>query len=184
MGWSEYGRSKMPLKLVLILMAAVAVNLMIIEGFKALLIFDHADNLDTAQLSSIDSRYEDCILIDTYVDKDENHLPWENYFTFHLLENNQGERFLAVIENHFLFPRARYWEKFSVSVPEFASNEAPVFGEYSRNMGYSCMLAPDGTIESAHVHGQKGFGVSLLLVPMLIAEYVGFVFLFRKEEIM
>ena len=39
MGWGEYARSKIPLKLVFILMAAVAANLMLIEGFKLLLFF-------------------------------------------------------------------------------------------------------------------------------------------------
>lgn len=184
MGWSEYGRSKMPLKLVLILMAAVAVNLMIIESFRVLLIFDHAKDLDTANLAALDSRYDGCTVVDTYVDKDENSLPWENYFTFHLLKNSRDEKFLAVIENHFLFPRARYRDELSMAVPEFASNEAPVFGEYFRNLGYNCMLAQDGTIEYAHVHGQNGPNIALLLVPMLIVEYIGFIFLFRREEIM
>ena len=91
----------MPLKLVFILMAAVAVNLMLIESFKILLLFDHADNLEAANLAAIDSRYANCTVIDTYTDKDENTPFWENYFTFHLLETANGERLLAVVENHF-----------------------------------------------------------------------------------
>jgi hypothetical protein len=183
MGWGEYGRSIMPLKLVFILMAAVAVNLMLIESFKVLLLFDHADNLEAVNLAAIDSRYANCTVIDTYTDKDENTPFWENHFTFHLLENAHGERLLAVVENHFLFPRARYWENLSAEVPSFASNEAPVFGGNSGSMGYTCTLAPDRTIQQAHAHGQSGLSSPLLLTVMLIVEYISFIFLFRREEI-
>lgn len=184
MSWGEYARSKVPLKLVLILMAAVAANLMLIESFKVLLLFDHADNLDAAKLSAVDGRYEGCTLVDSFVDKDESYIPWDNYFTFHLLENTEGDRLLAVVENHFLFPRARYRDDLSATVPVFDTNQLPVFGESSGQMGYTCTLAPDGTIESAHIHGQSVGSTPLLLVPMLIAEYIGFVLLFRRDEIM
>ena len=176
-------KGKMPLKPVFILIAAVAVNLMIIESFKVLLIFDHADNLNPVNLAAIDSRYEGCTLLDSYVDKDESYVPWNNYFSFHLLENAEGERLLAVVENHFLFPRARYREDLSMAVPSFGSNEPWVFGTDSGQLGYTCTLAPDRTIEEAHSYGENGIPNYILLVPLLIAEYLGFIFLFRREEI-
>lgn len=176
-------KGKMPLKLVLILIAAVVMNLVLIEGLKVMLMFDHADNLNPANLASIDSRYEGCTLLDSYIDKDEYYIPMDNYFSFHLLENAGGERMLAVVENHFLFSRARYREDLSTTVPEFASNQVPVFGESSGQMGYTCTLAPDRTIEEAHSYGENGIPNYILLVPLLIAEYLGFIFLFRREEI-
>ncbi len=180
MGWGEYTRSKIPLKLVFILMAAVAVNLMLIESFKLLILFDPADTLDPVGL---DGRFADCTLIDTYVDKDESTPPFENYHTIYLLENPDGERQLAVVENHFLFSRYRYREALSIPVPEFASNEPPVFGEYTpMKSNISCYLAQDGTIESANVLVEPGF--PFLLVFLIVAEYLAFVFLFRRDEIL
>ena len=176
-------KGKMPLKLVFILIAALAVNLMFIEGIKVMLMFDHADKLNPANLAAIDSRYEGCSLIDTYVDKDETHMPWDNYFIFHLLKNAGGERLMAVVEHHFFFPHARYREDLSTSVPTFASNQHPIFGESSGQMGYTCILAPDGTIEAAHSYGESSLPIYLLLIPLLIVEYIGFIFLFRRDEI-
>lgn len=177
-------KGKMPLKLVFILIAAVAVNLVILEGIKIMLLFDPADSLNPENPASLDSRYEGCSLIDTYVDKDEYYIPWDNYFTFHLLENPGGERLLAVVEHHFLLPKARYLEDLSTTVPEFASNQVPTFHASSGQMGYRCTLAPDGTMETVHSYGENGISVWILLVPMLIVEYIGFIFLFRREEIL
>lgn len=176
-------KGKMPLKLVFILIAAVAVNLILIEGIKVMLVFDHGDKLNQADLATIDSRYEGCSLIDTYVDKNETHMPWDNYFIFHLLRNADGERLLAVMEHHFFLPRTRYRADLSTTVPTFASNQNPLFGESSGQMGYTCILASDGTIESAHSYGESNMSIYLLLIPLLIVEYIGFIFLFRREEI-
>lgn len=178
-----FGWSKTPLKLVFILIAAVVINSALIEGIKVMLMFDPADSLDPANLSSVDSCYEGFDLIDTYVDKDESYIPFDNYFTFHLLKNAGGEKRLAVVEHHFLLPQARYREDLSTAVPEFAYNQAPVFSKDAGLMGYSCTLAPDGTIEAVSSYGESGFPVYILLIPMLIAEYIGYIFLFRKEEI-
>ena len=179
MGWGEYTRSKIPLKLVFILMAAVAVNLMLIEGFKLLLFFDSTENLDPARL---DSRYAGSTLIDTYVDKDESTPPFVNYHTLYLLEAPDGSRQVAVVENHFLFSRYRYRENLSLEVPEFASNEVPVFGTNTIKSNVSCYLAPDGTIESASVQTDVGF--PYLLVFLIVAEYLAYVFLFRRDELL
>ena len=178
MGWSEYTRSKIPLKLVFILMAAVAVNLMLIESFKLLILFDPADTLNPVGL---DSRYAGSTLIDTYVDKDESTPPFENYHTIYLLEHPDGQRQLAVVENHFLFSRYRYREYLSISVPEFASNESPIFGTNILHANVSCLLAQDGTIESANVRVDARF--PYLLVFLIIAEYLAFIFLFRRDEL-
>lgn len=175
----DYARSKIPLKLVFILMAAVAVNLTLIESFKLLILFDPADTLNPVGL---DSRYAGSTLIDTYVDKDESTPPFENYHTIYLLEHPDGQRQLAVVENHFLFSRYRYREHLSIPVPEFAANESPVFGEYTpMKSNISCYLAQDGTIESAQVLVERRF--PYLLVFLIIVEYLAFIFLFRRDEI-
>lgn len=176
-------KGKMPLKMVMILIVAVAVNLVIIEGIKVMLLFDHEDSLNPAFLASIDSRYQDYTLVDSYVDKDESYIPGDNYYSFHLLENAGGERLLAVMEHHFILPRTRYRADLSTTVPTFASNQNPLFAESSGQMGYTCILASDGTIESAHSYGESNMSIYLLLIPLLIVEYIGFIFLFRREEI-
>ena len=176
-------RGRMPMKLVLILIIAVAVNTLIIESFFLMLKFEDADTLDAEYLSILDSPYGDCTLVDTFVDLDEYSIPWDNHFTFHLLENDAGRRMLVVVENHFLLPRIRYREDLSMAVPSFGSNEVPVFGTDSGQLGYICTLARDGTIEEAHAHGQTGPHHMLFLIPLLIVEYIAFIFLFRREEI-
>lgn len=176
-------KGKMPLKLVFIIIAAVAVNLILIEGLKVMLMFDHGDKLNQADLAAIDSRYEGYSLIDTYVDKDETHMPWDSYYIFHLLKNADGERLLAVMEHHFFLPLTRYRADLSTAVPVFESNQNPVFGEHSGQMGYTCTLSPDGTIEAAHSYGENALSIYILLIPLLIVEYIGFIFLFRREEI-
>ena len=179
MGWGEYARSKIPLKLVFILMTAVAVNLMLIEGFKLLLFFDPSETLEP---TALDIRYAGSTLIDTYVDKDESTPPFVNYHTLYLLENPDGSRHLAVVENHFLFSRYRFQEKLSTDVPEFASNESPIFGTNILHANVSCLLGQDGTIESANVRVDARF--PYLLVFLIIAEYLAFIFLFRRDEIL
>lgn len=181
MGWSEYGLSKMPLKLVLIFMAAVIVNTMIIESFRVLLLFDYGKSPDTTQLTEQIPRYEGFTVLDSYLDDDESRPPWENSFTVYLLEGPDGSRELAVVENHVLFTRHRYLEDLSIPVPE--DSQTQVYGHNSPSAHYSCVLAPDGTIESAHVYADRALGTPILLVIMLIVEYVAFIWLFRRDEI-
>ena len=174
---------KLPLKLVFILLAAILVNTTLIESIHVMLNFDRMDSTAEAYLADADSRYQGCTLIDTYVDKDESYIPWDNYFTFHLVENAKGERLLAVVENHFLLSQARYREDLSREVPSFPPNQVPAFSADSGQMGYICTLAPDGSIGEAHTHGETGLNMPIILVPLLIAEYIAYILLFRREEI-
>lgn len=181
MGWSEYARSKVPLKLVFILMAAVAVNMLIIGGFGLLLHYRYTGPVDSTVLAKMNSVYENCTILDSHTDDTPSPL-WEGQSTAYLLETETGETKLATVEMHFLFNRYRYWEKFSADVPKQEGLQPVSPGTlYHQAL---CWISDNRIIESFSKGQNYGPGISLVLIPMIIIEYLAFVFIFRRDEIL
>lgn len=181
MGWSEYARSKVPLKLVFLLMAAVLVNSLIIEGFKLMTAFRYSAPIDSAVLAQMNEAYENCTILDSYEDSSDSPI-WEGHSTAYLLKTEDGETKVAAVEKHFLFDRYRYWEKFSADVPILEGRQAVSSGTLYHQAVY--WITDSSTIESFSMGQNYGPGLSLLLIPMIIIEYLGYIFLFKRHELL
>lgn len=181
MGWGEYARSKMPLKLVFILIAAVAVNMLIIGAFELLLHYRYTGPVDTAVLARMSSEYENCTILDSYTDDTQVPL-WEGTHTAYLLETENGETKLAAVEKHFLFNRYRYWEEFSTDVPKQEGRQSLIPGDLYHQALY--WINDNSVIESFSMGQNYGPGISLVLIPMIIIEYLAFIFVFRRDELL
>ena len=98
-----YLRSKIPLKLVLVLIIAVAVNFGIVIGLQVLLNFRAAGPLDETVLSTLDSAYEGCTILDhtenTSVPNDDLHIC--------LVRMADGTEHLVTLRRHMLMDRYR-----------------------------------------------------------------------------
>lgn len=182
MGWSEYARSKVPLKLVFILMAAIAVNLLIIEAFELLTLYRYTGPVDEAVLAQMNEEYENCTILDSMTDPGNEYAPWESDYTVYLLETEDGETKLATLETHFLFDRYRYLKKFSADVPQQAGRQSPNLGTIYQ--GAICWIMDNANIESFSMGSNSGPGISLVLIPMIVIEYLAYVFIFRRDEIL
>ena len=182
MGWSEYARSKIPLKLVFIVMAAVLVNFLIVEGFVLALQFRYKEPIDLAVLAEMNEEYENCTLLDTAVYSAKEHSLWGMDYTAYLLENEKGEIKVAVVAKHLLFDRYRYFEKFSGDVPIQEGVNAVTQGTNYHQAVF--WLSNSVSIGEFHIGQNYGPTSSLIIIPMIIVEYVGYCLLFKRDELM
>ena len=182
MGWSEYARSKVPLKLVFLLMAAVVVNSLIVEGIKLLTQFRFEEPMDTAVLAEMNGAYENCTLLDTAQYSAKEHTLWGMDYTAYLLETENGEIQVAVVAKHLLFDRYRYLEKFSGDVPKLEGVNAVTVGNSYQQAVF--WLSDSTSIGEFHVSQNYGPGIHLVIIPMIILEYLAYCFLYKREELL
>lgn len=181
MGWSEYARSKMPLKLVFILMAAVLVNSLFIEGFELMTQYRYTGPIDSTVLAQMNEEYENSTILDNFEDSTQGYL-WDGIYTAYLLETPEGETKLAAVEKHFLFDRYRYLEKFSTDVPNQEGRQSLIPGSIYHQALY--WVTDSSFIESFSMGQNHGPGIHLALIPMIIIEYLAYIFLFRRDELL
>ena len=179
MGWGEYARSKVPLKLVFILMAAVLVNSLIVEVFRLMYLYDYKDPID---LSLMNESYKNAVILDTARDDDATIPLWEGKCTAYLLETEDGELKFAIVEKHFLLDRYRYLEKFSADVPRQEGRQSVQTGTLHHQAG--CWIVDNAHIEYFNMGQNYGPKTQLLLIPMIIVEYLAYCYLFKREELM
>jgi len=182
MGWNEYARSKTPLKLVFLLMAAIVVNFLIVEGFKIALFFRYEKPEDVASLSQMNEEYENCTILDTAEYSAKEHFLWGMDYTAYLLETENGDIKVAVVAKHLLFDRYRYFEKFSGDVPKLEGVNAVTQGTSHHQAVF--WLSDSASIGEFHVGQNYGPGIFLVIIPMIIVEYIAYCLLFKREELM
>ncbi len=185
MGWSEYARSKTPLKLVFILIAAILVNSIIIEGIRLISLYDYKAPIDITVLSQMNGEYENAVILDTAQDDAEANPLWEDSHTAYLLETESGERKLAIVDKHFLFDRYRYLKKFSVDVPHIPEQE-DWQSVTSGTLHHQALIwiRDWSTIESFSMGQNYGPGIYLALIPMILVEYLAYIFIFKRDELL
>ena len=182
MGWSEYARSKVPLKLVFLLMAAVLVNSLIIEGFKLAFQFRYEEPVDLTVLAEMNEAYQNCTILDIKEYSAKEHTPWDLDYTAYLLETENGDMQVAVVAKHLLFDRYRYFEKFSGIVPRSEGLHAVTQGN---SFQQAVFWITDGTsIDEFHIGQNYGPNISLAIIPMIIVEYIAYCLLFKREELL
>jgi len=110
----SYLRSKLPLKLLLIGIIAVAVNFGIVLGLQLLINFRAPGPVDEAALAKLDSAYEGCTILDhtenTHVSRDDLHI--------YLVKAADGTEHLVTLRRHMLMDRYRIVKSACKPLPE------------------------------------------------------------------
>ena len=180
MGWSEYARSKTPLKLVVLLMAAVLVNGLLVECIRIASLYTYDAPIDIAVLAQMDNTFQNATILDQR-QNESAHILWEGEYIAYLLKTESNDVKLAVVQKHFLLDRYRYMDKFTADVPTAEGMNAPISGTLHHQA--LCWINDGTTIESFHMGQNYGPKIHLLLIPMIIAEYVAYCLLFKREEL-
>ena len=180
MGWNEYARSKTPLKLVFLLIAAVLVNGLIIECFRIASLYKYEPPIDITVLSQMNEEFENAVILDSMQNQSAHPL-WEGENTAYLLETENGNVKLAIVEKHFLLNRYRYLEKFEADVPQQEGMYAPESGTLHHQA--LCWIIDGVSFESFSMGQNYGPNIFLAIIPMIIAEYIAYCLLFKREEI-
>ena len=181
MGWNEYARSKTPLKLVFLLIAAVLINALIIECFRIASLYKYAPPIDSAVLSQMNEEFENAVILDSMQDQSAHPL-WEGDCTAYLLETESNNVKLAVVQKHFLLDRYRYMDKFTADVHAGEGMNAPISGTtYHQAL---CWINDGTSIESFNMGQNYGPTAFLAIIPMIIAEYIAYCLLFKREELL
>lgn len=178
-GYDEYSRSKIPLKFVLIAFAAMAVNLFILTGIQMTSTFRFAGPVDSELLGRMDSRFENCTVLDTA--EDSSQFPTEH--AVFLLETAEGELYAVTLEKHFLADRYRYREEMVLSVPDSPGEQW--VGSASVRYDISLRVGDDSKItnfqaSSSFTTLSNSF---LILIAMSAIELAVYGFVFKKEEL-
>lgn len=180
MGWNEYARSKVPLKLVFLLMAAVVVNSLIVECIRIATLYTYDGPVDIAILSQMDETFDGGTILDQRQNESEHPL-WNGEYTAYLLETDSKNVKLAIVQKHFLLDRYRYMEKFTADVAVAEGMSAPISGTTQHQA--LCWIT-DGTAFASFNMGQNyGPTVFLAIIPMIIVEYIAYCLLFKREEL-
>lgn len=180
MGWNEYARSKTPLKLVFLLMAAVLVNGLIVECIRIASLYSYDGPVDIAVLAQMDETFHGATVLDQR-QNESAHILWEGEYTAYLLETESNDVKLAVVQKHFLLDRYRYMDKFTADVPAGEGMNAPISGTtYHQAL---CWINDGTSIESFNMGQNYGPTAFLAIIPMIIAEYIAYCLLFKREEL-
>ena len=180
-GYDEYYRSKVPLKFVFLGFAALAVNLLILVGIQFLTVFQYTGPVDSEMLGRIDSRFENCTILDSADTADS--AGFLTHYSVYLLETKDGETHAAVLEKHFLTNRYRYREDVSVPVPDVAGEQRIETNEVKRRISIAVTNNAQITDFSVNIQFSTTHTMFLLSIAMCAVELVVYGFVFRKEEL-
>lgn len=182
MGWSEYARSKIPLKLVFISFAAVAVNLLIICGFQLAAMYRYTAPIDSAVLGRMNSAYENCTILDSREYSQKENSIWGSDYAAYLLETEDGETHIALVEKHILFDRYRYMKKFSADVPAADGDQHVDAGTVYQSADYR--ITDNSRIVTLHVGQNNSNGLFFIVLAMCAVELAAYCLLFKRHELL
>ncbi len=187
MGWGEYARSKTPLKLVFITMAAVAVNLVIIWAFQVMLTYRYAGPIDEAMLASMDSQFANCTIVDIEQESGEDSdPPWYNTHRAVLVNTADGSQKFLLLEKALGVDRWRCLDKATADVPIVPGEQYLSSGDIiTVGAHYDIVDNADIThFSSSTSTSGNNKTAFFILLPMLIVEYLAYCFLFKREELL
>lgn len=98
-----YMRSKIPLKLILIIVVAAVINFCLVLGLQLLLNYRATGPISEETLAKLDSSYDGC----TIWDRTENSAMPDNDLYVFLIAKPDGSEHLVTLRRHFLFDRYR-----------------------------------------------------------------------------
>lgn len=185
MGWNTYARSKMPLKLVLILMVAFAVNFGIVLGFQALVTYRYADPIDSEALTRFDSKYQDATIVDmtwNSVDPDSN-------VTVYLVEMADEQYEFVTVQKHYMLQRYRFVKSGCIALePDTTSVDLRAGSQFFNiELRYKEDAAQPDIIWAGMFGsgGRNAFSSSMFLSVVLLCfvELAAYCLLFKRHEI-
>lgn len=182
----SYLRSKIPLKLVLIGIIAIAVNFGIVLGLQILLNFRVTGPVDEAALAKLDSAYEGCTILDhtqnTSVSRDDLHV--------YLVQLYDGTEQIVTLRRHLLMDRYRIVKSACKPLPEGDKTIQLQAGtaNFAVDVFYNSVSGHNDISWGGFSSGQSAttrFRNNLLLciTGLCAAELTVWCLVFRKEEI-
>lgn len=182
MGWDEYARSKVPLKLVFITIAAVAVNLLIIGAFQLIAMYRYTGPIDGTVLGRMNGEYENCTILDSREYSQKEHSVFGSDYSAYLLETEDGEMRFAVVEKHLLFDRYRYVKKLSADVPEAAGTQDIHPGTAFQSAWAA--IGDNSRIITFSVSQNNSNSLFFILLAMCVVELIAYCLLFKRDELL
>ena len=184
---SSYMRSKIPLKLVLILAVALILNSLLVIGFQMLVSYRYSGPVDEALLGKMDKAYENCTIIDSTNNKADQH----SSLTVYLVQTADGQHHLVTVQDYFLANRCRLVKKASQPLESGAQTVRLRAGSYTLYIGVrenESGQAADIWLDMLTGPGQTNMTRlrnSLILwnVPLCALELIAYSLIFKKEEI-
>lgn len=185
MGWGEYARSKVPLKLVFITMAAVAVNLVIIWGFQLLVTYSHPGPINEEMLANMDSQFAGCTILDIESETGEDSdPPWYNTHRAVLVNTADGSQKFLLLEKALVVDRWRCLDKATADVPIIEGEQYLTSGDIVTVGAHYTVIDNEDISHFMYSTTGRNRTLFLVLIPMLIVEYLAYCFLFRREELL
>lgn len=180
----KYAWSRMPLKLLAILIAAFLVNFGLVLGLQLLIHYRVTGPIDETALAKLDKTYENCAIWDR---TQETGATDPELFVL-LVETQDGAEHLVTIRKHHLFDRYRIVKSACQELSpgtesvglHVGGNMFSIRISFNQVSGHSDIRWGSSSGRSQQVQ----FRDSMLLycTGLCILEYIGFCLLFRKEE--
>lgn len=182
----SYFRSKIPLKLLLIGIIAIAVNFGIVTGLQLLLNFRAPGPIDEAALAKLDSAYEGCTILDhtenTSVSRDDLHI--------YLVKAADGTEHLVTLRRHMLVDRYRLVKSACKPLPEGTETMQLRAGTtiFGIDVFYNTVSGHNDISWGGFSAGQSATvryrnNLLLCIAGLCAAELAVWCLIFRKEEI-
>lgn len=184
MGWSEHYRSKIPLKLVFIGLAAVLINAVLIFGFQLVGPYRFTGPIDSEVLGQMDRSYEGCTILDRAASPAE-----DDDLTVYLVETQDGTEQVVTVQKHYLFDRYRLVKSACKELDPDAQSIRLRAGT-----GYFTLGVSHNQVSGhSDIRWESGFGpgsyssfknsMFLGIVALCVVEFLVYCLVFKREEI-
>lgn len=175
--------SKTPLKLLIILLLAGAINFVFILGLQITFSYRTAGSVEEATLAKLDETYQDCKILD------QRQVSGSNFYIF-LVKKQDDTLQLVTFRKHYLLDRYRLMDKACQSVSQATENITLKAGitqiqlsVMENNQAGGFYIWPEGT-GVMNPPGQQFRNQMILSISGLyVLELALWCLLFRKEEI-
>lgn len=180
----SFAWSKAPLKLLLVLFLAGAINFGLILGLQMLLSYRTEGPVNEAALERLDERWQGCEILDHRQDTSHQNLH------FYLVRKDDGSLQFLTLRRHYLMERYKLMEKATMLVPESGelrnlkagTCQLKVTVETNNQTGEPYMKI-DSTFMGQNAGRQFKNQMLLSITGLYILELAVWCLIFRKEEI-
>lgn len=183
---NSYYWSKAPLKLVVILAVAIAVNFSLVLGLQVLINYRVAGPIDEAALAALDEAYEGC----TILDHTENTHDPTNDLHIYLVKAADGTEQLVTLRKHFLFDRYRIVKNACQALPAGeetvqlrAGTTIFTVDVFFNNISGHSDISWGGFYSGQQSHIRFRNNMILYVAGLCAVELAVWCLVFRKEEI-
>lgn len=176
--------SKTPLKMLLVIILAGAINFGLILGIQMLMNYRTEGPIDEAALERLDEQWQGCEILDHREDGTRQNLH------FYLVRKIDGSLHFLTLRRHYLMERYKVMNKATMAVPEegepfrlkAGTCQLEVSVEVNNQTGEP-YLQIDSTFMGQHAGQQFKNQMILSIAGLCILELAVWCLLFRKEEI-